>query len=72
MSRARTALRSIFERLERLLDRAFPPAWNPLYHLGTLGFFFLWIVAVSGIYLYAFFDTGVAAAYGSVEYLAQR
>ena len=72
MTSVRRALRLLFERLEALLDRAFPPAWHPLYHLGALGFFFYWIVAVSGIYLYIFFDTGVAAAYGSVEYLTHE
>ena len=72
MTAMRKALRLVFERLERLLDRAFPPAWQPLFHLGALGFFFYWVVAVSGIYLYIFFDTGVAAAYGSVEYLTHR
>ena len=72
MTAVRKGLRLAFERLERLLDRAFPPAWQPLYHLGALGFFFYWIVAVSGIYLYIFFDTGVAAAYGSVEYLTHQ
>jgi quinol-cytochrome oxidoreductase complex cytochrome b subunit/coenzyme F420-reducing hydrogenase delta subunit len=72
MTRVRMALRFAFERLEGLLDRAFPPAWNPLYHLGALGFLFYWIVAVSGIYLYIFFDTGVAAAYGSVEHLTHQ
>ena len=40
--------------------------------MGALGFFFYWIVAVSGIYVYLFFDTGVAAAYGSVEYLTHQ
>jgi dipeptidyl aminopeptidase/acylaminoacyl peptidase len=47
MTAVRKALRLVFERLERLLDRAFPPAWQPLFHLGALGFFFYWIVAVS-------------------------
>ena len=54
------------------LGLAFPPAWNPLLHLGALGFFFYWIVAISGIYLYIVFDTGIAAAYGSVEYLTNE
>jgi quinol-cytochrome oxidoreductase complex cytochrome b subunit/NAD-dependent dihydropyrimidine dehydrogenase PreA subunit/coenzyme F420-reducing hydrogenase delta subunit len=72
MTAARKALRRVFEALERLLDRAFPPEWQPLYHLGALGFFFYWIVAISGIYLYVFFDTGVTAAYGSVEYLTHE
>ena len=45
------------------------PAWNPLGHLGTLGWFFYWIVIVSGIYLYIFFDTGINQAYESLEYI---
>ena len=69
MERVQRRLRRGFERLERALGLAFAPTWNPLYHLGALGFFFLWIVVVSGIYLYIFFDTGVIQAFGSVEYL---
>lgn len=57
------------ERVEAWFDAAFTPAWNPFYHLGALGWFFYWVVAVSGIYLYVFFDTGVTQAYDSVEYL---
>ncbi len=56
-----------FERSEDWFDTAFGPEWNPLFHLGALGWFFYWIVAVSGIYLYVFFDTGVVQAYESVE-----
>ena len=65
----RRALRGCFASTESGLDRVFPASWNPLYHLGALGFFFYWIVAVSGIYLYIFFDTGTTAAYDSVQYL---
>jgi quinol-cytochrome oxidoreductase complex cytochrome b subunit/coenzyme F420-reducing hydrogenase delta subunit len=61
------ALRALFDRPEGWLDRVFPPAWNPLYHLGALGFFYYWVVTVSGIYVYVLFDTSVAGAYGSVE-----
>ncbi len=57
------------ERVEKAFDAAFTPAWNPLSQLGALGWFFYWIVAVSGIYLYVFFDTGIHAAYDSVEHL---
>jgi len=53
--------------VEGWLDRAFTPALNPLHCLGALGWFYFWIVAVSGIYLFIFFDTGVHAAYRSVE-----
>lgn len=59
--------RSTIEGVENRFDDAFSPAWNPLYHLGALGWFFFWIVAISGIYLYIFFDTGITRAYQSVE-----
>jgi ferredoxin/coenzyme F420-reducing hydrogenase delta subunit len=65
----RRTLRWGFAAPEALLDRCFGPAWNPLYHLGALGFFYYWIVVVSGIYLYIFFDTGTTAAYRSIEYI---
>ncbi|MDH3638170.1 MAG: hydrogenase iron-sulfur subunit [Gammaproteobacteria bacterium] len=61
--------RTGFEYLESGLDVVFGPGWNPLYYLGALGWFFYWIVAVSGIYLYIFFDSGVRDAYESVEYI---
>lgn len=55
------------ERVEAVFDAAFGPTNNPLYQLGALGWFFFWIVIVSGIYLYIFFDTGITEAYRSVE-----
>jgi len=62
-------LRILFAWIEAALDRIFPPAWNPFYHLGALGFFYLWVVTVSGIYVYIFFDTGTTEAYDSVQYM---
>jgi len=59
--------RVVFDRIEGWLDRVFTPAWNPLYNLGALGFFYLWVVIVSGIYVYILFDTSVFGAYQSVE-----
>jgi len=50
-----------------VFDAAFGPQNNPLYQLGALGWFFFWIVIVSGIYLYIFFDTGITDAFRSVE-----
>jgi len=68
----RKALRIGFALIEEPFDRLFGPALNPLAQLGALGFFFFWIVAVSGIYLFIFFDTGVERAYQSVEYLTRE
>ena len=66
----RGVLRRGFEFIERPFDRLFGPALNPVAQLGALGFFFFWIVAVSGVYLFIFFDTGIERAYESVEYIS--
>jgi quinol-cytochrome oxidoreductase complex cytochrome b subunit/coenzyme F420-reducing hydrogenase delta subunit len=58
--------------LERAFDRLFGAAANPLRQLGALAFWFFWLVAASGIYLYVFFDTSVAGAYESVERLTRE
>jgi len=55
--------------LEGWFDTAFGARWNPMYYLGGLGFFYFWVVAVSGFYVYAFFDTGLTEAYDSVDQL---
>ncbi|MBL9096272.1 MAG: cytochrome b N-terminal domain-containing protein [Alphaproteobacteria bacterium] len=65
----RKALRQGFDWAERGLDPLFGPDWNPLANLGSLGWFLFWIVAITGIYLFFFFDTGVVNAYASVEWL---
>jgi CDP-4-dehydro-6-deoxyglucose reductase len=63
------SLRWLFMHAEALFNRAFGDRLNPFYHLGSITFFLFWIVAGSGLYLYAFFDTGVSQAYASVESL---
>lgn len=60
-------LRPIFLRLESGVDWLVGPGANPLYHLGALTFFFYWIVAASGIYLFIPYETSVATVYQSVE-----
>lgn len=66
----RATLRRGFDRAERGLDRLFGPDWNPLGQLGPLGWLLYWIVIVTGVYLFAFFDTGVTAAYDSLEWIS--
>jgi quinol-cytochrome oxidoreductase complex cytochrome b subunit/coenzyme F420-reducing hydrogenase delta subunit/ferredoxin len=65
-------LRTGFEYIEDWFDIVFGAKWNPFYQLGALGWFYYWIVVVSGIYLYVFFDTGVTQAYLSLEYLTHE
>lgn len=65
-------LKRAFMAVEHVFNRAFGDRLNPLYHLGSTAFFLFWVVAASGIYLYAFFDTAVVAAYPSVEAITHR
>ncbi|NQW00114.1 MAG: hydrogenase iron-sulfur subunit [Rhodospirillales bacterium] len=65
-------IRRLFEGLESVFDGPFGPAWNPIRQLGTLAFFFFWIAAVSGIYLFIFFDTSLSGAYDSIAYLTRE
>ena len=58
--------------LEEWFTVSFGADWNPLYHLGTLAFFFFWVVLISGLYLFIFFDTSIAGAYASVEYMTHE
>jgi ferredoxin/coenzyme F420-reducing hydrogenase delta subunit len=61
--------RRAFSLFEHAFDAVFGPRINPLYHLGALSFFFFWVVAATGIYVYVFFETSIDGAYRSVEYL---
>lgn len=72
MTFLRSFLRLGFDGAEAALGRAFPAQWNPLLNLGALGFFFYWVITVSGIYLYIFFDTGIFDAYTSVQYITNE
>ena len=65
-------LQWMFMRVEALFNAAFGDRLNPLYHLGAITFLLFWVVCGSGLYLYAFFETGVADAYSSVEALTHR
>jgi CDP-4-dehydro-6-deoxyglucose reductase, E3 len=58
-----------FLRADGLFNLAFGERLNPLYYLGAISYWLMWVVVVSGLYLYVFFKTGVAEAYASVEYL---
>ena len=69
MAFLKRALRILFARAEAVFDWSFGQRNNPLANLGALGWFFFWIVAATGIYLYLFFDTGITDAYASVEYI---
>jgi CDP-4-dehydro-6-deoxyglucose reductase, E3 len=57
----------LFLRVEGLFNLAFGDKLNPLYYLGPISYYLMWVVVASGLYLYAFFETSVTGAYDSVE-----
>ena len=63
-----TARRAIL-RADAALGRAYGESANPLYSLGALAYWMLWIAVASGLYVYAFYRTGVDTTYASVEAL---
>src|ERR1043165_8212702 len=72
LTRIQHAGRWLFLRVEAAYNRAFGERLNPFYHLGAITFFLFWIVVASGLYLYAFFKTGVNEAYTSIDAVTQR
>jgi len=61
------ALLRLFAKVETTFEFAFGQRQNPFTWLGAFGWYFYWITAATGIYLYIFFDTGVVDAYSSVQ-----
>ena len=72
LKRIQSVGRWLFLRIEAAFNAAFGDRLNPFYHLGEITFFLFWIVVASGLYLYAFFKTGVNEAHSSVEYLTHQ
>lgn len=62
-------IRTVFFRVEGLVDSACGREANPFYHLGALGWFFYWIVAATGFYLFIPFETSAVRAWESVQYI---
>ena len=62
---------SAFHHIDRVFDAAFGSRLNPLRNLGSLGFLFFWLLAVSGIYVYIALDTSAIGAYRSVDNLSR-
>ena len=61
-----------YQRIEHGFDLVFGAALNPWRHLGALGFLCFWIIAVTGLYLYAALDTSVDGVYRSINWLSRE
>ena len=61
-----------YRRLEHGFDTAFGSTLNTLRHLGATAFLLFWLLAISGIYLYAVLDTSAEGAYRSIDRLSRE
>ena len=66
-----TAALAAWRAVEQRFDRAFGATGNPLRQLGALAFLALWLLALSGIWLYVVLDTSAAGAYASIAALSR-
>ena len=57
----------LFLRVENAFNALFGEKLNPFYYLGAISYWMFWIVVASGLYVYAFYQTGVETTYKSVE-----
>jgi NAD(P)H-flavin reductase/ferredoxin len=69
LRRIQGLLQWCFFRVEGLFNLAFGEKLNPLYHIGAISYYLMWLIVASGLYLYAFFETSVTGASASVEAL---
>lgn len=60
------ALERVALAFERPINRLTTVQLNPLYHTGTIAFFLLAIVGLTGLYLFFFFQYGFDASYQAV------
>lgn len=57
---------------QEFLNKIFPSSLNPLYILGSITFFLLWIIIGTGLYLYLFYDISAINAYPSVQHITEN
>ncbi len=67
LSPVQRAGQSVFLAMDRLGNAVFGERFNPLYYLGAISFWMFWLVVGSGLYVYAFYETGVDKTYASVQ-----
>lgn len=57
--------------VEEWANRVFTPKYNPFYYLGAITIFLMWLLLISGLYLFIFYKINAKGAYQSVQYLTE-
>ncbi|HSQ04311.1 MAG TPA: cytochrome b N-terminal domain-containing protein, partial [Burkholderiales bacterium] len=69
LTRIRSRGQWLFLQLDAAANSLFGERLNPLYYLGAISYWMLWVSVASGLYAYIFYRTGVDTTYASVEAL---
>lgn len=67
-----TALLRATLRLDVAINRVYPTDLNPLYYTGGLASLFLFILVVSGIFIFFYYVPSLAGAHESIRYLTEQ
>lgn len=59
-------------KLDVLVSRIYPTDFNPLYYTGGLANLFLFVLVLSGIFLFFYYEASLVGAFASVQYLTER
>ena len=70
--RTLTALLRATLRLDVAINRVYPTDLNPLYYTGGLTNLFLFILVVSGIFLFFYYVPSLAGGHASITYLTEQ
>lgn len=70
--RTLTALQRWTLRLDVWINRVYPSDLNPLYYTGGLANLFLFILVLSGIFIFFYYVPSLSGAHESVTYLTER
>ncbi len=55
--------------VESILNKIFSQKYNPFYYHGALPNFFIWVLFLSGLLLFAYYQPTLATAYASVRFI---
>jgi ferredoxin len=59
-------------KLDVLVNRIYPSDFNPLYYTGGLANLFLFVLVLSGVFLFFYYEASLGGAFASVQYLTER
>ena len=65
-----TSLLRVTLRLDTFINKIYPTEFNPLYYTGGLSNLFLFVLVLSGIFLFFYYEASLGAAFESVRYIS--